>query len=243
LKTEWVEQTIDQAVLNIETLNAITMNGSTINGSEFLNTFKATVAGEQLEGVSTVAGGEMEIEYKNLTTNRTGSTRLFSQGFDGRVLNTDGSINQYVSLTPAGLSLQDSSGHSGFLTAELVMQFANTGRKLYNGPSWVGENNVIKPSLTMSDVAVGWLFLWQPYDTTNGNTLPWDYTYFLVPKAHANYNNGKGIVMRLQGASTGGGADDIIFKYVYVSNSEIKGRIQNRQGNGAKWVLTAVFSV
>ncbi|MBS6191282.1 MAG: phage tail protein, partial [Haemophilus parainfluenzae] len=33
LKTEWVEQTIDQAVLNIETLNAITMNGSTINGS------------------------------------------------------------------------------------------------------------------------------------------------------------------------------------------------------------------
>ena len=49
--------------------------------------------------------------------------------------------------------------------------------------------------------------------------------------------------MRLQGASTGGGADDIIFKYVYVSNSEIKGRIQNRQGNGAKWVLTAVFSV
>lgn len=243
LKTEWVEQTIDQSVLNIETLNAVTMNGSTINGSEFLNTFKTTVAGQQLEGVSTIGGGEVDIEYHNVTTNRTGSTRLFSQGFDGRVLNSDGTTNQYVSLTPAGLSLLDSSGHSGFLTAELVMQFANTGKKIYTGPSWVGESDVIKPTLTMGEVAVGWLFLWQPYNTSSGTAGTWDYTYYLVPKAHANFNNGKGIVMRLQGASTGGGANDTIFKYVYVSNNEIKGRIQNREGNGAKWVLTAVFSV
>ena len=243
LKTEWVEQTIDQSVLNIETLNAVTMNGSTINGSEFLNTFKTTVAGEQLDGVSRVGGGEVEIEYNNITTNRTGSTRMYSQGFDARVLNADTSVNQYASLTPAGLSLLDAQGHSGFLTAELVMQFANTGRRLYNGNSWVGESDIIKPSLTMDEVAVGWLFLWQPYNTTNGTTGTWDYTYFLVPKAHANYNNGKGIVMRLQGASTGDGANDVIFKYVYVSKTEIKGRIENRQGNGAKWVLTGVFSV
>lgn len=240
---QWQDQTIDQSVLNIETLNAVTINGSTINGSEFLNIFKTTVGGEQLEGVSTVGGGEVEIEYLNKTTNMSGSTRLYSQGFDARVLNADDSVNRYASLTPAGLSLQDSSGHSGFLTAELVMQFSNTGRKLYGGNSWVGENDIITPTLTMSEVAVGWLFLWQPYNTTSGTPSAWDYTYFLVPKAHANYNNGKGVVMRLQGASTGDGANDTIFKYVYVSNSEIKGRIQNRQGNGAKWVLTGVFSV
>ncbi len=243
LKTEWVEQTIDQSVLNIETLNAITMNGSTINGSEFLNTFKTTVAGQQLEGISTVASGEMEIEYQNLTTNRTGSTRLFSQGFDGRVLNSDGSTNQYVSLTPAGLSLLDSSGHSGFLTAELVMQFANTGRKIYAGPSWVTNTDSITPTLSMDDVAVGWLFLWQPYDTTNGVPYTWDYTYYLVPKAHANYNNGKGINMRLQGAGSGGGATDTVFKYVYVSKNTVSGTPNNGQNNGAKWVLTAIYSV
>ncbi|AHB79796.1 minor tail protein [Enterococcus phage IME_EF3] len=240
---QWQDQTIDQSVLNIETLNAVTINGSTINGSEFLNIFKATVAGEQLEGVSTVGGGEVEIEYLNKTTNLNGSTRMYSQGFDARVLNADNSVNRYASLTPAGLSLQDSLGHSGFLTAELVMQFSNTGRKLYGGNSWVGENDIITPTLSMSDVAVGWLFLWQPYNTTSGTPSTWDYTYFLVPKAHANYNNGKGIVMRLQGASTGAGANDTIFKYIYVSNTEIKGRIENRQGNGAKWVLTGVFSV
>lgn len=243
LKTEWVEQTIDQAVLNIETLNAITMNGSTINGSEFLNTFKATVAGEQLEGVSTVAGGEMEIEYKNLTTNRTGSTRLFSQGFDARVLNTDSSVNQYASLTPAGLSLLDAQGNSGFLTAELVMQFANTARRLYSGASWVGANDIITPTLTMDEVAIGWLFMWQPYNTSTSTPGTWDYTYYLVPKAHGTYNNGRGIVMRLQGASTGAGANDTIFKYVYVSKTQIKGRAENAQDNGAKWVLTGVFSV
>lgn len=243
LKTEWVEQTIDQSVLNIETLNAVTMNGSTINGSEFLNTFKTTVAGQQLEGISTVASGEMEIEYQNLTTNRTGSTRLFSQGFDARVLNTDSSVNQYASLTPAGLSLLDAQGNSGFLTAELVMQFANTGRKIYTGPSWVGANDIITPTLTMDEVAVGWLLMWQPYNTSSGTPGTWDYTYYLVPKAHGNYNNGKGIVMRLQGASTGGGANDTIFKYVYVSKTQIKGRAENAQDNGAKWVLTGVFSV
>lgn len=243
LKTEWVEQTIDQAVLNIETLNAVTMNGSTINGSEFLNTFKTTVAGQQLEGVSTVAGGEMEIEYNNLTTNRTGSTRLFSQGFDTRVLNTDSSVNQYASLTPAGLSLLDAQGHSGFLTAELVMQFANTARRLYSGASWVGANDIITPTLTMDEVAVGWLLMWQPYNTSSGTPSAWDYTYYLVPKAHGVYNNGKGIVMRLQGASNGGGSNDTIFKYVYVSKTQIKGRAENAQGNGAKWVLTGVFSV
>ena len=243
LKTEWVEQTIDQSVLNIETLNAVTMNGSTINGSEFLNTFKTTVAGQQLEGVSTIGGGEVDIEYQNLTTNRTGSTRLFSQGFDARVLNTDSSVNQYASLTPAGLSLLDAQGNSGFLTAELVMQFANTGRKIYTGPSWVGANDIITPTLTMDEVAVGWLLMWQPYNTSSGTPGTWDYTYYLVPKAHGNYNNGKGIVMRLQGASTGGGANDTIFKYVYVSKTQIKGRAENAQDNGAKWVLTGVFSV
>lgn len=243
LKTEWVEQTIDQSVLNIETLNAVTMNGSTINGSEFLNTFNATVAGQQLEGVSTIGSGEVDIEYKNITSNQTGSTRLFSQGFDGRVLNPDGSINQYVSLTPAGLSLQDSKGNAGFLTGELVMQFSNTGKKLYTGPSWVTDKDIITPTLTMDEVAVGWLFLWQPYDTKKGEPLPWDFTYYLVPKAHANFNNGRGIVMRLQGAATGQGANDIVYKYVYVSKNTIKGTANNGQNTGAMWVLTAVFSV
>lgn len=243
LKTEWVEQTIDQTVLNIETLNAITMNGSTINGSEFLNTFKATVAGEQLEGISTVGGGEVEIEYINKTTNLNGSTRMYSQGFDARVLNADNSVNQYASLTPAGLSLLDTQGHSGFLTAELVMQFANTGRKLYNGNSWVTNTDTITPTLTMDEVAVGWLFLWQPYNTTNGVPYTYDYTYYLVPKAHTNFNNGRGIVMRLQGASTGQGGNDIVYKYVYVSKTTISGTANNGQNNGAKWVLTAVFSV
>ena len=239
----WVEQVIDQSVLNIETLNAITMNGSTINGSEFLNTFKATVAGEQLEGVSTVAGGEMEIEYNNLTTNRTGSTRLYSQGFDTRVLNTDSSVNQYASLTPAGLSLLDTQGHSGFLTAELVMQFTNTGRRLYGGNSWVTNTDVITPTLSMNEVAVGWLFMWQPYDINTGVPYAWDYTYYLVPKAHAIFNNGKGINMRLQGAGTGSGATDTVFKYVYVSATTIRGTVNNGQNNGAKWVLTGVYSV
>lgn len=38
----WQEQTIDQSVLNIETLNAVNINGSTINGSEFINTWNTT---------------------------------------------------------------------------------------------------------------------------------------------------------------------------------------------------------
>lgn len=36
---QWNEQTIEQSVLNIETLNAVNINGSIINGSEFVNTW------------------------------------------------------------------------------------------------------------------------------------------------------------------------------------------------------------
>lgn len=123
------------------------------------------------------------------------------------------------------------------------MQFANTARRLYSGASWVGANDTIIPTLTMDEVAIGWLFMWQPYNTSTSTPGTWDYTYYLVPKAHGTYNNGRGIVMRLQGASTGDGANDTIFKYVYVSKTQIKGRAENAQGNGAKWVLTGVFSV
>lgn len=243
LKTEWVEQTIDQSVLNIETLNAITMNGSTINGSQFLNSFETDIAGQQYKGTSKIDHGEVNIQYQNSTTNQTGSTRLWAQGFDANVLNSDNSVNQFVRLTPAGLSLQDSKGNSGFLTAELIMQFANTGRKIYTGVSWVTNTDNITPLLTMDDVAVGWLFLWQPYDTTKGVPYTWDYTYYLVPKAHANYNNGRGINMRLQGAGSGGGATDTVFKYVYVSKNTVSGTVNNGKNNGAKWVLTAIYSV
>lgn len=243
LKTEWVEQTIDQAVLNIETLNAITMNGSTINGSKFLNQFSTSIAGERFEGVSNISDGEMLIHHTNKATNKPGLTRLYPKGFDSTISNEDGSTYQYVSLTPAGLSLHNQNGHSGFLTAELIEQFSNTGRKLYNGNSWVTNTDVIKPTLTMDEVAVGWLFMWQPYDTNAGVPNNWDYTYYLVPKAHAIFNNGKGINMRLQGAGSGSGAADTVFKYVYVSTNTIKGTANNGKNNGAKWVLTAVYSV
>ncbi|WVP83161.1 minor tail protein [Enterococcus phage EF_FB] len=186
---------------------------------------------------------QVKVDYTVNETGQYGWSSLHARGVHSQLMNKDGTINSFSALASDGLSIQDSQGDSGFLSAELLMQFANTGKKIYPGNSWVTNTDRIIPSLTMDQCAIGWLFLWQPYDTTGGQPYTWDYTYYLVPKAHAIFNNGKGINMRLQGAGSGGGTNDIVYKYVYVSNISISGTANNGTGNGAKWVLTSVFSV
>ncbi|UQT00917.1 tail assembly [Enterococcus phage vB_OCPT_SDS2] len=239
---------IDASKINVTNIDASqikagTIQGIDIIGSKITNPFEIGSEGYTLAGQTVMERAQVKIDYSVSETGQKGWSILHARGIQNQLLNLDGTINSFSSLASDGLSIQDSLGNSGYLSAELLMQFSNTGKKIYPGNSWVTNTDRIVPSLTMNKCAIGWLFLWQPYDTTGGKPYTWDYTYYLVPKAHANFNNGKGINMRLQGAGKGGGADDTVYKYVYVSNDSITGTVNNGTGNGAKWVLTSVFSV
>lgn len=239
---------IDASKINVTNIDASqikagTIQGIDIIGSKITNPFEIGSEGYTLDGQTVMERAQVKIDYSVSETGQKGWSIIHARGIQNQLLNQNGTINSFSSLASDGLSIQDSLGNSGYLSAELLMQFSNTGKKIYPGNSWVTNTDRIVPSLTMNKCAIGWLFLWQPYDTTGGKPYTWDYTYYLVPKAHANFNNGKGINMRLQGAGKGGGADDTVYKYVYVSNDSITGTVNNGTGNGAKWVLTSVFSV
>lgn len=239
---------IDASKINVTNIDASdikagTIQGIDIIGSKITNPFSIGSKGYTLDGQTVMEKAQVKIDYTVSETSQKGWSILHARGIQNQLLNADGTVNSFSSLASDGLSIQDALGNSGYLSAELLMQFSNTGKKIYPGKSWVTNTDRIIPSLTMNKCAIGWLFLWQPYDTAGGQPYGWDYTYYLVPKAHANFNNGKGINMRLQGAGKGEGASDTVYKYVYVSNNSITGTAKNGTGNGAKWVLTSVFSV
>lgn len=118
----WQEQTIDQSVLNIETLNAVNINGSTINGSEFINTWNTTepINGGQArrQGTTVIENGAI-IQDNDTFIIPTGSTleKLRTEETTkiqyGQVINT---INNYDLAT--GTKIERKS--NGLLSANRV---------------------------------------------------------------------------------------------------------------------------
>lgn len=118
----WQEQTIDQSVLNIETLNAVNINGSTINGSEFINTWNTTehISGGQTrrQGTTVIENGAI-IQDNNTYITQTGSvieklrTAETTKIQYGQVVNT---INNYDVAT--GTKIERKS--NGLLSANRV---------------------------------------------------------------------------------------------------------------------------
>lgn len=54
---QWNEQTIEQSVLNIQTLNAVNINGSVISGSEFINLYNGESQVARFEGFTQLKNG------------------------------------------------------------------------------------------------------------------------------------------------------------------------------------------
>lgn len=118
----WQEQTIDQSVLNIETLNAVNINGSTINGSEFINTWNTTEpinSGQARRQGTTVIENGAIIQDNDTYIIPTGSTieKLRTEETTkiqyGQVINT---INNYDLAT--GTTIERKS--NGLLSANRV---------------------------------------------------------------------------------------------------------------------------
>lgn len=118
----WVDQTIDQSILNIETLNAVNINGSIINGSKFINTWNTTeqISGGQArrQGTTTIENGAI-LQDNDTYITQTGSTveKLRTEETTtiqyGQVINT---INNYDVAT--GTQIERKS--NGLLSANRV---------------------------------------------------------------------------------------------------------------------------
>lgn len=119
----WQPQTIQQSILNVVKLNAVEIVGSKITGTDIFgssinNTFTVNSQGYTLVGTTTLKDSEVLIDFVVKETSQFGFTKILPQGLQSVIYGQDGKIQQSLSLTSKSLDLQDSSGNSGFITAE-----------------------------------------------------------------------------------------------------------------------------
>lgn len=102
---QWQDQTIDQSVLNIETLNAVNINGSIINGSEFINTWNKTEAiiggTARRVGTTTIGDGKIFQDNDTYVTVTGGTEKLRSE---------ENTLIQYARLTNTSKSYDIATG-------------------------------------------------------------------------------------------------------------------------------------
>lgn len=232
----WVNQSIEQAILNIVSLNAVNINGSVINGSEFVSSYNTTGSGVTYNGELRIGTGLIRNEYEAPQNAIDG---VFQVDRIGNITNSRniGTGHQQYELTPLGLSLDDGA-YSGTLTAIDVYRLNNTGEKLADrmpGGAFMTGDQTITPSKKLSECLNGWVIEWQGF--RSGNPTNGDYTYTMIPKIHGTLHSGA--VMSVLVVGEGGG---IFRKILYVRDNNFSGHSNNGSSPANTAVLTAVYS-
>ncbi|EGO8924042.1 hypothetical protein D3073_06760 [Enterococcus faecalis] len=115
-------------------------------------------------------------------------------------------------------------------------------KALWKG-GWYGAvaGNAQVPSKPLSQCENGWVFQWQEY-TKEGALNGACYHFFLVPKQHAQNPGAGGVIFLLHGYY-----NDLVRKYLYVTDTTIKGSDINAlpsdtAGSGSKmFALSAIY--
>lgn len=127
--------------------------------------------------------------------------------------------------------------NSLLLNPSSLEQIKNVGKKIWSGAWYMGENQSINPSLPLDQCLSGWLFLYQPYNTSTSLGDNWDLNYVFVPKTHIVEFGGRAVVHHLE---TLNGAK--YNKYIYISNTQILGHKNNNTASKT-FVLTRVYAI
>lgn len=232
----WVNQSIEQTILNIVSLNAVNINGSVINGSEFVSSYNTTGSGVTYNGELRIGTGLIRNEYEAPQNAIDG---VFQVDRIGNITNSRniGTGHQQYELTPLGLALDDGA-YAGTLTAIDVYRLNNTGEKLADrmpGGAFMTGDQTITPSKKLSECLNGWVIEWQGF--RSGKPTNGDYTYTMIPKIHGTAHSGA--VMSVLVVGEGGG---IFRKILYVRDNNFSGHSNNGSSPANTAVLTAVYS-
>ncbi|BBD15590.1 hypothetical protein [Melissococcus plutonius] len=113
----------------------------------------------------------------------------------------------------------------------------NRGNQVWAGAVYLSDTQIITPSITLDNCPIGWLVLYQPYDSIAGKTQSYDFNYGIIPKTHARDFNGITLVHHLE-VLDGTGYN----KCLYVTNKTIKGHRTNMIKYG-HYVTTRVYAI
>ncbi|MGK9299556.1 hypothetical protein [Melissococcus plutonius] len=113
----------------------------------------------------------------------------------------------------------------------------NRGKQVWAGAAYLSDTQIITPSITLDKCPIGWLVLYQPYDSVAGKTQSYDYNYGLIPKTHARDFSGVTLIHHLE-VLAGEGYN----KCLYVTNTTITGHRTNMIKYG-HYVTTRVYAI
>ena len=94
---------------------------------------------------------------------------------------------------------------------------------LWSGKYYMSDTQTIDLSEPISNQRHGIVLVWQKYNVSTSATSESDFNYFFVPKYHISVHNSRGVSMLLRHGSH----QIILAKYVYVSDTSIKGYAGN----------------
>lgn len=124
-----------------------------------------------------------------------------------------------------------------------------TNIKILGTASWyMNANQTLTLTESIQEQTYGIILHWQGFNTTNNQVLNSDHVYTFIPKTHIINSDGTGIQIFLSTATL----NTVGAKFVYVSNTSIKGHAANvttgtgKSGityNNKYWVLTQVLGV
>ncbi|MGX7265367.1 hypothetical protein [Enterococcus crotali] len=123
---------------------------------------------------------------------------------------------------------------------DLQLNGKSVETKLDSGILWTGtwilnELQTITPKKKLSDCKTGWILVFQEYD--KGATNSSAFHYFHVPKCHVIKHNNRGLVFQISnynGATMG-------VKYLYISDTQIKGHSLNGQAPNNIQAITEIY--
>lgn len=254
----WVEQPISASVLSAATFNGLEFNGVTFKGSEFISTFTNVPVEEsgfdddgqgvlpRGTGTTTMADGYLKVDGTIDGTSGSGKQTFHSEvgpsGFLSR-LYTGGTAESNITagsqlyLGQLSLNNLDTAGklRSGFIDGEMLSQIDNVGTLLWSGTNVMFSKQQIYPSVSIDQTFNGWLLVWNNY--SNGVVDP-SGGYHVTPVWKSEVLNNPGNAMHFSMMTYGKAWVD---KYIYCSNTWIKGNDMNTSGNSA-YVLTHIYA-
>lgn len=132
---------------------------------------------------------------------------------------------------------------TGYLNSNVVFADLQGLEELWSGYLYMNATQTINPRRNISNCPNGWILVWSRYDSGAPLNSFWNFVY--VPKRFATLSAG-GMVHNL-GADPVAGTGTVsqiqpVFKYIYITDNEIKGHAQNAVNPNNTTVLRYVYT-
>jgi hypothetical protein len=252
--SSWIPESIAQAVLNIIELNAVIINSATINSPTINVPFThasiedggAKSTGKlSMNGTSYSIDGNIE-DYDGKPNGQNYHTELNPDGLLSYITQTDGTTQIDVSRISMG-TLELTHLVSGLgtnatyitssLDARKIYQLNTTNTLLWQGVAVMNSVQSITPSAKLSDCLSGWVLVWS--QVNNGSPVDSRFAYQFVLKSLASGSGTTFPIAAPEGSTPWAHA---AAKYLYITNTTIKGYESNNQGESYNYALREVRS-